>query len=247
MDCGPNFQQCCRMSSRKVCKNIIQRVPKQITQTLPGGWNYVRKCDNVVIPRTVSQYVNVPKTVQRVKYNCKKVVKEECFEYEIPKYDVITENVEDDVTIELPKCSEKTETREQCVNVPDMNTDCRTSTVRKAIVINKIICDRQRTTQICHKIPVSVCHETGMPNCRMVPRQVCQNSCSQSNYCNTCNEFVSGTGFGNCPTASCGQYIGGMMGLNETVGMGAVPGGAMYPYGEQISLVDDMTTEDIFN
>ncbi len=46
--------------------------------------------------------------------------------------------------------------------------------------------------------------------CRMVPRQVCTNSCSKSEQCNTCNAFVQrGPGFGSCPSSTCGNWYPG--------------------------------------
>ena len=246
------------MSSRRVCKNVIQRVPRQETQMIPGGVQWVRQCDPYTVPRTMVVTEYEKKDVNRVKYNCKPVNKQECFTYEIPQYEVVTEQKNDQVSVSLPKCSKGTETRKKCIQIPDLETECRTSSIQKAIAINKIICDRQRTQQICHEVPVAVCTPITVPNCRMVPRQVCQNTCSQTSYCNTCSNFVQqGPGFGSCPTATCGQYIGGStggmmmgdgMGLNGTM----VNGGGMgqYPYGDNFRaslLESDLSVDDISN
>lgn len=40
----------------------------------------------------------------------------------------------------------------------------------------------------------------------MVPRQVCQDSCSNSAYCRQCDAFRNGPGFASCSSTTCGNY-----------------------------------------
>ena len=143
------------MSSRKVCKQVLVRVPRQETQTIPGGIKWVKSCEPYTVPRTMIVTKYETKDETRVKYKCVPEEKQECFTYSIPQYQVLKETLNDKVTVSLPKCSPKTETRKKCVQIPDLDTECRTSTIRKQIAINKIICDRTRNDQICHEIPVS--------------------------------------------------------------------------------------------
>ena len=44
--------------------------------------------------------------------------------------------------------------------------------------------------------------------------QVCQPSCPQTNYCNTCTQFASTGGFAQCQRPTCPNFIGtGMVGM----------------------------------
>ena len=65
----------------------------------------------------------------------------------------------------------------------------------------------------------------------MVPKTVCQKSCSNSALCQQCDKFRQGPGFGSCPTATCGNYV-----PNYDAGVG---GG--FANGGGISVVDPGT------
>ncbi len=85
------------------------------------------------------------------------------------------------------------------------------------------------------ELSTSACRLGSNTNCRMVPRQVCTNTCSQDPQCSTCNNFVQrGPGFGSCPSSSCGNWYPGnddADAFNQTfagdwnAGMNALPGG----------------------
>lgn len=84
---------------------------------------------------------------------------------------------------------------EHCTVLPDMDASCKPVTIRKKIRIPIKECKGQRVIQKCFQIVGAICQQN-QPNCRMVPRQVCKDTCEENDYCNTCNNFVNQGGFG---------------------------------------------------
>jgi len=93
------------------------------------------------------------------------------------------------------------------ISVPDGDVGCRNSTVKKGFRINKVVCDRMVTKPECFNIPIADCRVGKTANCKMVPRQVCQDTCSNSPYCQQCESFRNGPGFGSCSSTTCGNYF----------------------------------------
>ena len=110
----------------------------------------------------------------------------------------------------MPTCNRQKRIVQRCVTIPDGKYDCRDRTYEKTIRITKTVCDQSRVVPNCYQVSVAECQEFETPNCRMVPRQVCQPTCSKSNFCNQCSEFANnpGSGFGNCQTSTCPNYYG---------------------------------------
>jgi hypothetical protein len=103
---------------------------------------------------------------------------------------------------------------------------CKSSTVQRGFRYNRQICDQSVNRQQCINLPVTDCRVGTTANCRMVPRQVCQDTCSTSTMCNQCDEFRNGPGFGSCGTSTCGTfYPNDPYRLNYTGGEGYYPGG----------------------
>ena len=68
----------------------------------------------------------------------------------------------------------------------------------------------------------------------MVPRQVCQDTCSNSQLCQQCDTFRNGPGIGSCGTSNCGVYLpSDPFNPNGGYYPGGGPGGeGFYPGGE---------------
>jgi hypothetical protein len=206
--CNVNYQQCCSYKSKKICKNVPQRVPMQVEQTMPGGTRWEKKCSPNPVSRTEYYWEPVTTMVPQLKIDCQPITKQECHNYATPNYVVVNEKKTDDVEVSVSTCETKVEKKEFCTMVTDAETICTDSTMTKGFQITKIRCDRQFQQQQCFTLPVARCSKT-QPNCQMVPRQVCQPTCSLSQYCLTCDNFRQGPGFGSCPTSTCGQYYPG--------------------------------------
>ncbi len=207
--CNAQSQQCCRTNTQRVCRNIPQRVTQQVKQMIPGQVRVRQVCENVVYPRQETYYETVQKLVNNTRKDCQKYTKQECHDFNQPTYTVVTEQKTEAVEIDLPKCKVGEMKATHCHTFPDGEIQCRDSTVRKGIKINKIKCDRRVTLQQCFDIPRANCMIGTNQKCRMVPREVCQPSCSQSSFCNQCDEFRRGPGFGSCPTSTCGSFYPG--------------------------------------
>jgi len=202
------------------------------------------------------------KTVEKVKYNCRQVNKEECHDLTYDKYETVTVQEEGNVTIPLSTCNPQTKTINKCFDLPDGDVECFDTPIEKLIRVTSQICDREKYIQKCFKIGVARCYQSSVPNCRMVPRQVTVPTCSQSGTCNTCNNFVNSPQYGTCPNSRCPRIFGGgdefrPMG-NDTVDgatsdnpeyLDSIPsGGKFYPYGQQASfLVEDVDHPDVLN
>jgi len=201
------------------------------------------------------------KTVDRVKYNCRPVTKQECHDLEYDKYDIITVQEKGNVSIPLPTCNPQTRTINKCFNLPQGDVECIDTPVEKLIRVTSQVCDGEKYIQKCFKIGVARCYESSVPNCRMVPRQVSVPTCSQSSNCNSCNRFVNSPEYGGCPNSKCPRVFGGgeeyrSMGNTTVVGEtsgdvgGLIPssGGPFYPYGQQTGfLVEDVDQPDVWN
>jgi len=257
--CGNNYQQCCKTESRKVCKTVMIRVPQQVQQTVPGGVTWAQECRPYTFTRVVPYTEWETKTVDRVKYDCRPVTKQECHDLEQDRYETVTVQEKGTVEVQLPTCTPQTKTINKCFNLPEGKVECINTPVEKLIKVTSQVCDGEKYIQKCFKIGVARCYESSVPNCRMVPRQVSVPSCSQSNYCNSCNSFIQNPEYGGCPNSNCDRFYGGgeeyrPMGNTTLIGESDVgrsipsSGGPFYPYGQQTGfLVEDVDQPDVLN
>lgn len=137
---------------------------------------------------------------------CRNVQERKRFDILVP-----TQNVtrtpkygEQDYTVNL--CNKKTVKRKSCQRVTT-GVDCANQPIRRSVRLTKQICDRKTMGRKCIELPFSNCENQPGQVCKMVPRQVCQDTCSTQNKCNTCSEFVGSGGFGTCNTGTCNNYI----------------------------------------
>ncbi len=233
--CNAVSQQCCSQRTQRVCRQVPQRIVRKVKQFLAGRTSWKRECVDVGINRTEYYYETVWRTVEGTRKECQTLTKNECHNVTIPSYEVVRDAARDIVAVQLPRCQHRLIKDQYCHTFPTGNLECRNQTVTKRFRINKIVCDRVSERPFCIKIPQSVCRMGSRSSCKMVPKQVCQNSCSNSATCNTCSNFIQqGPGFGSCPTSTCGNYypgtneggfIGNVTGDWES-GVIVVPGGS---------------------
>ena len=83
------------------------------------------------------------------------------------------------------------------------------------------------------KIPITQCYPGVVNQCDMVPRKVCQPTCSNSDMCNQCNQFVQSPSYGSCQSSPCNTYYGNDGFWNNATGGyypgGGIGGGGVYP------------------
>jgi len=259
--CGGNNQQCCKTETRKVCRNQLIRVPQQVQQTIPGGVSWEQDCRPFTYSRVVPYTEWETRTVDRVKYNCRPVTKQECHDLEYDRYETQTVQEKGSVDVSLPTCTPQTRTINKCFNLPEGDVECLDTPVEKLIKVTSQVCDGEKYIQKCFKIGVARCYESSVPNCRMVPRQVTiPGTCSQSSSCNSCNSFINSPNYGTCPNSNCPRVFAGgdeyrPMGNTTVVGEtsddgGSIPnpGSQFYPYGQQTGLlVEDSDQPDVLN
>lgn len=136
--------------------------------------------------------------VNRPYKDCKPSERRECHNYTIPEYETTTLKQNATVEIALPKCNPQEKPMQLCENLP-MDTRCVKYKIPKNIRITYSVCDQKKVLKQCFKVAIANCYKYGMSpgQCQMVPRQVCQPTCEQNDYCNTCSNFVNnGPGFG---------------------------------------------------
>ena len=106
------------------------------------------------------------------------------------------------------------------------NMECVETTIKKTFRYQKKVCDQTINQQQCMNVPVTDCQVGTTANCRMVPRQVCQDTCSDSPMCQQCDTFRNEPGYGSCGTSTCGVYLPSDPFMpNVTGGQGYFPGG----------------------
>ena len=242
--CNVNVQQCCKMEKKKICRNVLTKVPTQVNQVIPGGVKWEKKCTPNTITRYRTEYKPVTEVVNRTKTTCDPVTKDVCFNVTSGDYKIEKEQAFGSVKINLDECKVAKTTKEHCHTFPDAKVDCIETTISRNIKIRKVVCGGKVPRKQCFDVPVATCQKrVGPGTCRMVPKQVCQPSCVQSDYCNTCQNFMQNPGYGSCGTSTCGNFYssGGMnpFGASPT-GSGASQGSSSsYPFADGMALLVD--------
>ena len=133
-----------------------------------------------------------------------------------------------EISIRYCECNKHFALLQHCHTFYD--AECKTTKVRKSFRYNKKVCDQTVNRQKCTNIPISDCRVGTTADCKMVPRQVCQDSCSNSQLCQQCDNFRNGPALGSCGTSTCGVYL--PSDPYPTGGQGYFPGGdGYYPGG----------------
>jgi hypothetical protein len=219
--CNYATQQCCTQNPQQVCQNMPVRVARNISVPV---YSTEQKCRDVTrtLQNCRTEYKTQNYTISNRK--CNDVTKNVCFNMTIPQYDVVREEKNETVDFSVILCERKKEKRTFCTNVP-ADVRCQKIPVTKQYILNKVICDRQRTVQYCRSIPESDCRNVLNQRCRQVPRQVCQPTCNQSSQCQRCEQFRSQGGFSSCNSGRCGNFYPEDESFNTTYGGGE----AYYP------------------
>jgi len=210
--CSASTTQCENVE-QEVCQQVPYRVAVPGTRTVQPPPKWEMKCDWVtdMIPQCRIEYQPEEYTVPVRK--CEQGQAEKCFKYEVPKWKVTKQQMNETVSFPTNGCTIVTKNKTHCAEVPTQ-IDCQERTVTRTVRINKVVCDREKTARYCHRVPYSYCKNVPGQECSMEPRQVCQPSCPKTNYCNSCVQFASTGGFAQCQTPACPNFIGsGMVGM----------------------------------
>jgi len=200
LSCQSPSQQCCQIIQQKVCKQVPIRVPMMVNFTIPGRMIPERKCETVSVEvpycETIQETIKENKTYER----CEMTEKEHCVTFELPSYNVVKLNRTEQVDLRVTRCKKSTLEQEYCHTFPDATVECRERREARRYILNKVVCDRKRSINICRTIPWSRCTAGSDQECRMVPRQRCVDSCSTSPDCMKCDQLrQQGALQGSCP------------------------------------------------
>jgi len=206
-----NVQMCskmtqkCEMTTEQVCQQVPIRVPVQRTRMVQPPPRYEMKCNDRTITNEQCKTIYVPETYEYPVKECQAGTENKCYEYEVP--DQAVTKVEEHESVQFPSadCVLETTTKQHCTMLPT-RLDCRKSTERRGVLIRQRICDRVRRARYCNILPFSYCQNNPGQECTTVPREVCQNTCQQSSYCDQCSQFASSGGFSSCSTKTCPNF-----------------------------------------
>lgn len=206
-----NVQMCtkmtqkCEMTTENVCQQIPIRVPVQSTRTVTPPPRYEMQCT----PRTIDQqqcktiYVDEP--YEYPVKQCNPGSEEKCYDYEVPDQTVDRQQESEPVEFPSADCVLEESEKEHCTMLPTQ-LDCRKTTERRGVLIRQRVCDRVRQARYCNILPFSFCQNNPGQECTMVPREVCQPTCQQNNYCDQCSQFAGSGGFSQCSTQTCPNF-----------------------------------------
>jgi len=144
-------------------------------------------------------------TVDRQVDDCRPSTTPDCHTYQVPDYVVQDVPQSDDITVNIQSCQTSKEIEQKCHTFYD--AECKTTRVRKGFRYSRKVCDQTVKRNQCMNIPITDCQVGTTADCKMVPRQVCQDTCSTSPMCQQCDNFRNGPGFGSCGTSNCGVYV----------------------------------------
>jgi len=206
-----NVQMCtkmtqkCEMTTEQVCQQVPIRVPVQSTRMVTPPPRYEMKCT----PRTVmkeqckTKYIDEP--YQYPVKQCQAGTENKCYEYEVPDQTVRKEDETESVEFPSTDCLLVEAEKEHCTMLPT-ELVCRKTTERRGVLIRQRVCDRVRQARYCNILPFSYCQNNPGQECTTVPREVCQSTCQQSSYCDSCSQFASGGGYSRCATQTCPNF-----------------------------------------
>ncbi|XP_059088315.1 uncharacterized protein LOC131884519 [Tigriopus californicus] len=252
LQCNAGSQQCCGQQTQRVCRQVPERNVQQVSRVIPGQVTYERVCQTMVFNRTERYLEPEQQMVNRTRKECPSSIVNKCSNISYAEYAVVPEKKTQSVTVQLPECKHQTVQDRYCHTFPVGDMACRSTPIKKRFRISKLKCDGQEQRPICKKVPRLNCRLGSRNKCEMVPRRVCQKSCSDSPLCNQCNQFMQqGPGFGSCPSSGCGTIIPNTpwlpddgsyenSGVTEFPGIGGggfypgseIGGGEFYPGGE---------------
>lgn len=205
--CSTGLQQCCTTTYEEVYNRVPCRVAKQVPVTIQPPPVYKQVCETVTNTEKSCRTVMKQVTYNVPQQRCIPGIEQKCFPINIPQQRVETDTK--DAILEFPteECDVQEGTDRHCATL-EVDVECRESSVRRSAIISRQVCDQQINQQRCIDIPRSSCEKTGGQSCQMVPRKVCQDTCSTDNMCNQCSQFVGSGGYGSCNLGACSSFYG---------------------------------------
>jgi len=197
--------QKCEMTYEDVCQQVPIRVPVQGTKTIQPPPKYEMKCENRVEYSQQCKTIYVDEPMQVPVKACEDGVERKCYTYEVPDQNVVPVDESESVNFPSADCTVEETPKEHCTMLPT-ELVCRKTTERRGVMIRQRKCDRIRQARYCNILPFSFCMNNPGQECTMVPREVCQPTCQQSEYCNQCSQFANSGGFSQCSTQTCPNF-----------------------------------------
>jgi len=208
-----NVQMCTRMTQKcettyeQVCQSVPIRIPVQKWREVPQPPRSSVQCNPVTTTVEQCRMIWVDEPVRVPIKRCESGSENKCLSYTVPVTNVIRDNKDGWREYDVPTCRIKDVPNAQhCAQLP-VKEICQDQTVTRRVKIATTKCDRQSSQQKCLPFPEHSCTGYGGQQCQMVPREVCQPSCPQTDYCNQCTQFAAGGGFGQCGTPTCPNYV----------------------------------------
>jgi len=207
-----NVQMCTRMTQKcetvyeKVCQSIPVRIPVQKWREVAQPPRTTVQCNPVTTTVEQCRMIWVDEQVQVPSKKCETGTENKCLSYTYPVTTVTKELKDGWKNYDIPTCRIQDEQATHCAQLP-VKEICQDQTITRQIKIPTTKCDRQSTQRKCLQFPEQNCSGYGGQQCKMVPREVCQPSCPQTDYCNQCTQFAATGGFGQCGTPQCPNYV----------------------------------------
>jgi len=215
--CRQQQVQLCQSSTTQ-CTNEVQEVCQQVpykvevpgTKTVqpPPKWQLKCEIKTEMVPQC--KVVFETETITVPSRECEQGTNHTCFDYSVPTFDVVSKPMNETVDFPIRNCQVVDKNKEHCAELPT-RIDCSDRTVTRSVRINQVLCDQQKQKPVCHRVPSSYCKNVPGQECWMEPREVCQPTCQQSNYCTQCSQFASTGGFSQCATPTCPNFFDGRL------------------------------------
>jgi len=219
--CETPGQKCCRTTYERVCQQVPTRVPVMVNMTIPG--RPIRKQDCQMVERTIPRYKTEMQTRNetRTRQVCEPKMEERCVNFTLPSFEKVNVDMKEKVELGSIQADIRESNRTKCLNIPRAKVTCMSTKVNKRFVVNKVVCDQRRKTNVCRSIPWSQCTPGSGQECRMVQRTRCVPVCNKSPECTRCDQLrQSGQLDQGCPFAGGG----GVGGSDQGAAVGSVGG-----------------------
>merc|ERR1719192_1611196 len=166
--CETPGQKCCRTTYERVCQQVPTRVPVMVNMTIPG--RPIRKQDCQMVERTIPRYKTEMQTRNetRTRQVCEPKMEERCVNFTLPSFEKVNVDMKEKVELGSIQADIRESNRTKCLNIPRAKVTCMSSKVNKRFVVNKVVCDQRRKTNVCRSIPWSQCTPGSGQECRMM-------------------------------------------------------------------------------
>merc|ERR1719462_241377 len=168
-----------------------------------------------MVERTIPRYKTEMQTRNetRTRQVCEPKMEERCVNFTLPSFEKVNVDMKEKVELGSIQADIRESNRTKCLNIPRAKVTCMSTKVNKRFVVNKVVCDQRRKTNVCRSIPWSQCTPGSGQECRMVQRTRCVPVCNKSPECTRCDQLrQSGQLDQGCPFAGGGGVVGGDQG-----------------------------------